>query len=386
MTKRQHRKHWKGPPLAWRNLMQSKARLSVGVSAISFAVSLIFMQLGLFGGVMKGATLLYDSLDFDIVLISSKSPESTNVPPFPRRYLYQAGGMNGVAAARPLYLSFGSWRNVETTRIRALLVLGFNYRDRVLRVPEVYPYLQDLQRQDTLLMNRFSRSEFGPREVGLKTELSRRQVEIVGLFSLNNTIRADGTVIVSDGNFIRLNPGRSLNDVSLGLLKVEPGVNVDEVVQRLRQIMPATIKVFDRQEAMAREQEFWVKSSSLGYIIGVAVVMAFLVGTVIVYQVLSSDVTERLHEYATLKAIGYTNLRLLTVVVQEAVVLAALGFIPGCLLALGMYHAIFIATRLPVAMTVSRMLLVFGLTILTCSASGLIVARKVLVADPADVF
>ncbi|MHC5731520.1 MAG: ABC transporter permease DevC, partial [Nostoc sp.] len=118
VTNRQHRKHWKGPPLAWQNLIQSKARLGAGVSAISFAVSLVFMQLGLFSGVMKGATLLYDSLNFDIVLISSKSPESTYVPPFSRRYLYQAGGTNGVAAARPLYLAFRSWRNVETTRIR----------------------------------------------------------------------------------------------------------------------------------------------------------------------------------------------------------------------------------------------------------------------------
>ncbi|MBN3888597.1 MAG: FtsX-like permease family protein [Nostoc sp. JL31] len=386
MTNRQHRKHWKGPPLAWQNLIQSKARLGAGVSAISFAVSLVFMQLGLFSGVMKGATLLYDSLNFDIVLISSKSPESTYVPPFSRRYLYQAGGTNGVAAARPLYLAFRSWRNVETRRIRALLLLGFNYRDPVLRVPEVYQSLKALQRQDTLLMNSLSRSEFGPREVGLKTELNRREVKIVGLFSLNNTIRADGTAIVSDQNFIRLNPGRSLDDISLGLITVEPGVKVDEVVQNLRQIMPATIKVFSRQEAMSRDREYWVKSTSLGYIIGVAVIMAFLVATVIVYQVLSSDVNERLHEYATLKAIGYTNLRLLTVVIQEALVLATLGFIPGCLLALGMYHAIFIATRLPVAMTVSRMLLVFGLTILTCSASGFVVARKVLVADPADVF
>lgn len=386
MTNRQHRKHWKGPPLAWQNLIQSKARLGAGVSAISFAVSLVFMQLGLFSGVMKGATLLYDSLNFDIVLISSKSPESTYVPPFPRRYLYQAGGTNGVAAARPLYLAFRSWRNVETTRIRALLLLGFNYRDPVLRVPEVYQSLSALQRQDTLLMNSLSRSEFGPREVGLKTELNRREVKIVGLFSLNNTIRADGTAIVSDQNFIRLNPGRSLDDISLGLITVEPGVKVDEVVQNLRQIMPATIKVFSRQEAMSRDREYWVKSTSLGYIIGVAVIMAFLVATVIVYQVLSSDVNERLHEYATLKAIGYTNLRLLTVVIQEALVLATLGFIPGCLLALGMYHAIFIATRLPVAMTVSRMLFVFALTIVTCSASGFVVARKVLVADPADVF
>ncbi|MDM9582014.1 MULTISPECIES: ABC transporter permease DevC [unclassified Nostoc] len=386
MTNRQHRKHWKGPPLAWQNLIQSKARLGAGVSAISFAVSLVFMQLGLFSGVMKGATLLYDSLNFDIVLISSKSPESTYVPPFSRRYLYQAGGTNGVAAARPLYLAFRSWRNVETKRIRALLLLGFNYRDPVLRVPEVYQSLPALQRQDTLLMNSLSRSEFGPREVGLKTELNRQEVEIVGLFSLNNTIRADGTAIVSDQNFIRLNPGRSLDDVSLGLITVEPGVKVDEVVQNLRQIMPATIKVFSRQEAMSRDREYWVKSTSLGYIIGVAVIMAFLVATVIVYQVLSSDVNERLHEYATLKAIGYTNLRLLSVVIQEALVLATLGFIPGCLLALGMYHAIFIATRLPVAMTVSRMLFVFVLTIVTCSASGFVVARKVLVADPADVF
>ncbi len=383
---RRRRKGWRGPPLAWRNLLQSKTRLLVGILAISFAVALVFMQLGLLGAVMKSAALLYDILDFDIVLVSSKSPEATYVPPFSQSLLYQAGGAKGVATVSPLYLGFQSWRNIETTQNRLILMIGFRSQDRVLRLSEVYPSLDPLKQPNTVLMNRFSRAEFGPREIGLKTELGRRQVEIVGLFNLNNTLRADGTVIVSDQNFMRLSPGRSLKDVSLGLIKVESGVDVNQLVQRLRKMMPATVQVFSRQEATRRDQDYWVKSTSIGYIIAVGVVMAVLVGTVIVYQVLNADVTDHLREYATLKAIGYSNLNLLSVIMQEAATLAALGFVPGCLLALGMYHVIFTATRLPVAMTTSRLFLVFLLTLLICGVSGLVAARKVLVADPADVF
>jgi putative ABC transport system permease protein len=379
MINRRCRKGWRGPPLAWRNLLQSKTRLLVGILAISFAVALVFMQLGLLGAVMKSAALLYDILDFDIVLVSSKSPEATYVPPFSQSLL-------GVATVSPLYLGFQSWRNIETTQNRLILMIGFRSQDRVLRLSEVYPSLDTLQRPNTVLMNRFSRAEFGPREIGLKTELGRRQVEIVGLFNLNNTLRADGTVIVSDQNFMRLSPGRSLKDVSLGLIKVESGVDVNELVQRLHKMMPATVQVFSRQDATRRDQDYWVKSTSIGYIIAVGVAMAVLVGTVIVYQVLNADVTDHLQEYATLKAIGYSNLNLLSVIMQEAATLSALGFVPGCLLALGMYHVIFTATRLPVAMTTDRLFLVFLLTLLICGVSGLVAARKVLVADPADVF
>jgi putative ABC transport system permease protein len=368
------------------NLIHAKARLVVAILAISFTVTLIFVQLGLFTAVLKSATLIYDHLNFDIVLISSKSLEATFTQPFSRQRLYQAGGIKGVATVMPFYISFRQWRNSETSLSRLILILGFNPRDKVLKIPEVYEYLTVLQRQDTVLMNRLSRSEFGLRKVGIKTELGGRNIEIVGLFSMSNSLRADGTLIMSDQNFIRLYQGRSLGDISLGLITLEPDTDVNTVIQSLRQLMPKNIEVLTRGEAESRDRKYFVLSTFTGLILSIGAITAFMVGIVIVYQVLNADVAEHLHEYATLKAIGYSNLHLSMVVFQEATLLAILGFIPAFFMSLGLYRFIYEATKLSIKMTFIITTIVFISTLVMCVFSGISALCKILFADPADIF
>lgn len=379
-------RRWGGPPLAWLNLIHAKARLVVAISAISFTVTLIFMQLGLFAAVLKSATLIYDHLNFDIVLISSKSLEATFTQPFSRQRLYQAGEIKGVASIMPFYISFREWRNPETNLTRSILLLGFNPWDKVLKVPEVYEYLSALQRQDTVLMNRLSRSEFGARKVGIKTELGGRNIEVVGLFSMSNSLRADGTLMMSAQNFIRLYQGRSLDDISLGLITLEPGTDVNAVIQRLRRLMPKNIEVLSRSEAETRDRKYFVISTFTGLILSIGAVTAFMVGIVIVYQVLNADVAEHLREYATLKAIGYSNLRLSIVVLQEAMFLAILVFIPAFLMGMGLYKFIYEATKLPINMTFTMATSVLISTVFMCITSGILAVSNFFFTDPVDIF
>jgi putative ABC transport system permease protein len=121
-------------------------------------------------------------------------------------------------------------------------------------------------------------------------------------------------------------------------------------------------------------------------IFGFGTIVGFLVGTVIVYQILYSDVSDHLPEYATLKAMGYSDRYLMGVVLQEALILAILGFIPGFAVSLGLYGLIAQATLLPVVMSLNRATLVLSLTLTMCVASGAIALRKLQAADPADIF
>ena len=114
--------------------------------------------------------------------------------------------------------------------------------------------------------------------------------------------------------------------------------------------------------------------------------MGFIVGVAIVYQVLYSDVSDHLSEYATLKAIGYSNRSLLIVIFQEALFLAVLGYIPGFVATLGMYQLLTTLTKLELVMTVNLALTVFILTLAMCLISGAIASNKLRAADPADVF
>jgi putative ABC transport system permease protein len=383
---RKNAQTWDGPALAWLNLIHAKTRFFVALSAIGFAVTLIFMQLGFLGAVLKTATFIYDNLNFDIVLISPKSLEASYTLPFSRQRLYQAAAIPGVASVAPFYISFKQWRNPETKFTRSILTMGFNPKDKVFKDPEINKYRIELQSQDKLLINRYSRPEFGSRQVGLKTELGGRDIEVIGFFSMTNSLRADGTVVMNDQNFIRLYTGRSFNDISLGLINVNDRDNINKIIQNLKQVLPKDVEILSREQAGERDKNYWLTSTSIGIIFGTGAIMAFIVGTVIVYQVLYSDITEHLSEYATLKAIGYSNLKLSKVVVQEAVILAFLGFIPGFFISLSLYIITRLATGLPMEMSYGRASFVFILANIMCSISALLSLRQVLTTDPADVF
>jgi putative ABC transport system permease protein len=208
----------------------------------------------------------------------------------------------------------------------------------------------------------------------------------VGLFSLGPSFGADGNIIVSESNFLRLLPHRNLGEIDIGLIQLEPHVDVPTVLKQIDQILPEDTRVLTHQGFVEFEKNYWKTSTSIGFIFALGVGMGFIVGTVIVYQILYTDVSDHLSEYATLKAMGYKNLYLEFVVFQEAIILAILGYIPGFALSLGLYEAAKNATLLPIAMAFDRAVLVLSLTVLMCFISGLIAMRRLRKADPADIF
>jgi putative ABC transport system permease protein len=102
--------------------------------------------------------------------------------------------------------------------------------------------------------------------------------------------------------------------------------------------------------------------------------------------VLYSDVSDHLPEYATLKAMGYSDRALLQIVFQEALILAVLGFLPGCVASIGMYQLLAHLTRIPLAMRLDVAVNVLVLTMLMCLMSAAIASQKLRSADPADIF
>jgi putative ABC transport system permease protein len=137
---------------------------------------------------------------------------------------------------------------------------------------------------------------------------------------------------------------------------------------------------------MEKETRFWVDKTAVGKIFSFGVIVALVVGTVFVYQVLSSDITNRYPEYATLKAMGYSRGYLSWLVVQQAMLYAVLGYVPGLVLAFGLYWLAASSIGLPIGMTWDRAVVVLLLALAMCTFSGLLAMRKVQSADPADLF
>ncbi|MBE9017360.1 DevC protein [Chroococcidiopsis sp. CCALA 051] len=381
-------------PIAWLNLVHEKTRLVVAIAGVAFAVILVFMNLGFLGSLAKSASQMYEQINADIYLRSPLALEISSTKPFAIERIYQARGVNGVERAMPLYLGYLQWRNPETRLSRAIFAFGINPSDPVFLIPELDSPANRaaLLRPDTVLYDRLSRPEYGTQKVGTTTEARSRgigrKVTIGGQYTFGGGFAADGTLIMTDQNFRRYFDPFPLNRVSLGLVKLRSDAELDTVVKELRQILPKDVEVITKAEIIQRDRAYWIGATSTGFIFGMGVIVSCIVGVVIVYQILYTDVSSHLRQYATLKAMGYRSRVLCAIVIQEAIILALLGYIPGFAISLGLYDLTLRATSggLPIAMELERAILVLLLTILMCTLSGLVSLQKVINADPAEVF
>lgn len=382
-------------PLAWYNLAHHKVRTVAAVAGVMFAVVLIFLQLGFRGTAERTASLVYEALDFDILIRSSNSGRLSQSRPFARVRLYQAASAPGVRGVSSLMLNYNRWQSTRGAT-RPILVLGVPPDQPVFSTAELSDNVRLLTAPEFLLIDRASRAEFGPQngrefgdqDLGTEAEVERRRVRIVGHFHLGTTFDADGMIVLSQDGFRRLQPAWPADHVSLGLIRLVEGADPVAVAGELRQRLAAhaDVDVFTRAEVIDRERWVWLWQQSIGMIFTMGVAVAFVVGSVIVYQVLSSDVTNHLPEYATLKAMGYSNGYLSRVVLGQAVILALLGFVPGLAMSQALYVVTAWKTRLPLDMTLVRIVGVLGLSLIMCIASGFVALRKLHSADPADLY
>jgi putative ABC transport system permease protein len=272
------------------------------------------------------------------------------------------------------------------------LIFGINPEVNLFNLPGVSENLNKLKLPDVVLYDRSSRVEYGPITDSFNqgkivtAEVRRRQVKVGGLFTLGASFGADGNLITSDLNFLRIFNNRQRGLIDIGVIKLKPGADPNQVAQYLRSYLPTGINVLTKEEFVEFERNYWASSTAIGFIFTLGTIMGFIVGTVIVYQILYTEVTDHLSEYATLKAIGYTQNYLLTVILQEAFLLAVVGYLPGFACALVLYNVARDATLLPIFMSYDRAIMVIMLTILMCFISGMIAIRKLGSADPADIF
>lgn len=382
-------------PLAWKILTREKLRLLTALSGISFAVILMFMQLGFQNALYDSNTRLNRALNADIVLLSSQARNMGNLSRFSRRRLYEAMNFAGVESAQPMYISTAEWKNPITRAIGAVLVVAFDPTQRLLRDDQINIDAQNLAKvnlADYYLLDRASRPEYKGTVAKLEqgetvtTELRGRRISISGLFTVGASFAADSNLVTSDLNFLRIFPDRQAGEINIGLVKLEPGANLVNLVATLQDKLPKDVQVLTYQGFVDKEKEFIVRRSPIGFIFRLGTAMGFVVGIIIVYQILYSDVSDHLAEYATLKAMGYSDLYLLGVVFQEALFLSFMGYIPGLSISFLLYNMTKNATRLPMNLTAERAVLILGLTVIMCCISGFISMRKLQAADPADIF
>lgn len=381
-----------GVPFAWRQLCFDRNRLLAATCGIILAVTSILFQTGAFNALFAGVATQYLALNADLVMHSADYKYVVVHAPFPRDRIAAALADPDVAQAEGVRAAIGLWRLPETGAIDQMLVFGIEPSATAFELPEVQAARRWLSAPDTVLYDRYSLPQFGDIEGRLnrgepcRAELNGHACEVRGLFALGISFTANGQVIMPKAGFDQVFAGLPPFAESLGLIRLRPGANPEAVRDRLAARLGPEMTVLTKRQLIEAEQRYWNGRTPVGFIIPVTLLVVVLVGAVIFYQILYTDVQHHLPEYATLKAIGFRDRDLQSLVVQQSMWLSLLGFPPGLLIAFVLFHVARAATHLPFALSAGQALLAFLLTFGMCLAAGFLAMLKLRQAQPADVF
>lgn len=378
--------------LAWRQLSHHRVKLAVAAAGVVVAVMLMLVQLGIRQGAMDNSVAFTRRVQSQLVVVSPRTKTIFQAATFPRRLLYRLPSHPAVRSVRPIYLSQARWRNGWNHQEFPISVYGIPLVNPLLNLPGFTDRAAELQLADRVVFDRLSRTTYGPvvetleRDGYLETEVNHRRVRVVGSIRVGVSITTDGNLYMSPENFLRLFPSRAAGSLDLGLVELQPGTDPQSIKAELQSLLGAEAKLLTQPELVTNEETFLRENAPIDFIFGMGAAVGFFIGFVVVYQILYTEVTNHLPQFATLKAMGFTNRFLLQVVLSQACILSVLGYIPGFFLALWLYGVATQAIQMPFSMTWGRAIMVGSLTVIMCGLSGAIAVRKAQSADPADVF
>ncbi|MGE5270797.1 MAG: FtsX-like permease family protein [Thiohalocapsa sp.] len=379
-------------PLALRNLLANKRRLIRSSAGIGFAVLLMLVQLGFEQGFFTASLAMVRQIDGDLIVQSATKYQFHSRDPFAAADISRAEKVAGIASVVPLY---GSWFDMEWqppggTQTYLVQTLAFDPDHPPLLSSEIRAESGKLKQADAVIVDRRARPFLGMADAKGDAEINGHTVHVVGSFGIGPDFQSDGSVMMSAETFARLLPGNQAPvaplPVEFGVVKLKAGEDPARVQAALRQALGSDVRVLTKSQFVELERAFQAEMSSAGPIFWMGTVVGFVVGLLISYQIIYTDLSDQLPQYATLKGIGYNNAYLVRVVLGQATLSALAGYIPAWLLCLVVYRIIGSVALLPLHMTLWLTLLSLALTVGMCLFSALLAIRRVIAADPAEVF
>jgi putative ABC transport system permease protein len=369
--------------LARKNLLHDRLRFVITVAGVAFAVTLVLVQVGLFMGLLKKATVTIENASADIWVTSRNTPNVDFAHTFPETGVLRVRGVPGVARADNLVINF---MNIQLPSGATEGVLAYALDDfRAWNLPWKVEEgrLEDLRRGMNMLMDRSATQRFGPFQVGEYREIAGRRFKIIG------TTTGAASFTTAPIVFMDLRRAQELRDELTGLtcyvlVKVAPGADPQAVAAEIRRRLPYN-DVYTRDEWAARSRAYWVRSTGLGMNMGVTVFLGVLVGIVIVGQTLYTSAVEHIKEFGTVKAIGGSNWDIYRILGEQALIAAVVGFAIGGAMSFAV-RPLMAKIHLAVSLEPGFAAAVFVGTVLMCLGAAMFSFRRVASIDPALVF
>lgn len=382
-------------PLAWKNLTHEPRRLMVAVGGIAFAVLLMFQQRGFNHALFDSTVALLRAFDAELVVFNRSRFALSSELRFDRGLLDIARSDAGVAATAPVYLENAVARlRRDGQQARPIRVIGLDPSQPPLSDATTAARLQSLiGRPGTALIDYRSKKNFGfnlwPAEGSIQSgELAGQAISVVGNFSMGRDFAHEGNLLMPADDmarYFRYRAPQPLDVVDIGLIRLKAG-DPAEASRRLQKLLGPAVTVMPREQLIRREIAFWARSTPIGTIFAIGAIMGFVVGVVICYQVLATDIADHMGEFATLRAMGYRNGFFFRLVFSQSLILSMMGFVPGLVASWLLFQFTSLQTGLLMLITWDRAGVILLLTILMCVISGAFALRKLLSADPASLF
>lgn len=371
--------------IAWQNLTQHITRTLSALMGTTVAVFLLLLQVQLLESVQTKATQLYDLFNFDLAVVSNTYQFMYAAEPFNGVRLAQARVDDAVDDVFALNIRVTDWFSEQTGKESSLLLFGVDAKPAFIKDDALRRALPLLRQRGNVVVDAFSHADYGNLRPGAIGRIRDREVRIVAPFELGLFFFADGSAVMANDYFPEY-AGRRYVETSVGMIRVKRGYNVSAAKRRLRRALPSDVLVYTRDELIAQERQYFVSVKPIGIMFRAGMVIAFVVGGAILFQVLSTEISNRLKEFATFKAMGFGPMFLYGIGVVQIFLFAVIGFVFASFASIGISTIIRSVIHLPMVLEPKLIAVVFGVTILMCVVPGFVTLRRVRLADPAELY
>ncbi|HEY9844629.1 MAG TPA: ABC transporter permease [Candidatus Caenarcaniphilales bacterium] len=386
--------------IARKNLFQDLPRFVVAQAGIMFAVSLVTIQTGIFNGFTRSTSVLIDNSDADIWVASEDVRHLELTLPIPLQRLNQARQVTGVDRAEALIVQSRLWRNASS-QLNPVRVIGFDPNGQLFKPWHITQgSINQLKQPYTVMLDKSDLAGLNVKGIGDVAEVGSFRARVVGITkgirsivsnafmftSLENARAYNNSPITTPADNPPAPPKLTSTDgISYVLVRAQPGQDLQALKRELEAALPDT-RAYTRAEMADLTQTYWQKATSVGFILGLGAVVGMIVGIVIVGQILYSSVTDHLKEFGTLKAMGSSDWFIYGVIIEQALWMAVLGYLPGMALCFGLGAWTLETQGITILIGSTTAAGVFGVTILMCIGAAVFAIQKVTRLDPAIVF
>ncbi len=370
--------------LAWKNLLYDKLRFAITVIGVAFVVTLVFLQVGLFMGLLDNASVTIRHLNADLWVTSKNTPNVDFAHTYPETYVQRVRSVPGVKRADNLIVWFITLVLPTGSQEGTLMYALEDFTRWGLPWNIESGNLEDLKRGRYFFLDRSAEKRFGKFTVGEYREIAHRRMKIIGASRDALSFSTTPIIFMNYRQAQEINPGELGGNTTYTLVKLAPGADPEVVKREIRRRLPYN-DVYTKDEWATQSRNYWIESTGLGLNLGMTVLLGCLVGVLIVAQTLYTSTMEHLKEFGTVKAIGGGNWQIYNILGQQATIAAIAGFFVGAAQTWAL-TPLLAKIDLRLILPPGFAAIVFVGTIVLCLAAAMISFKKVASIDPALVF